>query len=94
MIIAKPWLAVLMLAGIAIAGPSRGDTLRVGASQPYKAPSAAAAVVKNGDHIENEPGQDFDCAVWNADNLVIEGTGPDVVITDKTCRCRPGCGCN
>jgi hypothetical protein len=23
--------------------------------------------------------------VWNADNLVIEGTGPDVVITDKTC---------
>ena len=85
MTIAKAWLAVLMLAGIAIAGPSRGDTLRVGPSQTYKAPSAAAAVVKNGDHIEIEPGQYFDCAVWNADNLVIEGTGPGVVITDKTC---------
>jgi hypothetical protein len=54
-------------------------------SRYYKAPSAAAAVVKNGDHIEIEPGQYFDCAVWNMDNLVIEGTGPGVVITDKTC---------
>ena len=85
MTIAKAWLAALTLAGIAIAGPSHGDTLRVGPSQTYKAPSAAAAVVKNGDHIEIEPGQYFDCAVWNADNLVIEGTGPGVVITDKTC---------
>ena len=58
MTIAKARLAVLMLAGIAIAGPSRGDTLRVGPNQTYKAPSAAAAVVKNGDHIEIEPGQD------------------------------------
>jgi hypothetical protein len=74
-----------MLAGIATASPSLGDTLRVGASQTYKAPSAAAAVAKNGDHIEIEPGQYFDCAVWNADSLVIEGTGPGVVITDKTC---------
>jgi hypothetical protein len=85
MTIAKALLAVPILAGIAIASPSRGDTLKVGPDQTYKAPSAAAAVAKNGDRIEIEPGQYFDCAVWNADNLVIEGTGPGVVITDKTC---------
>jgi hypothetical protein len=85
MSIAKARLAVLLLAGIVIAGPSRGDTLKVGPSQTYKTPSAAAAVAKNGDHIQIEPGQYFDCAVWRADNLVIEGTAPGVVITDKTC---------
>ena len=85
MTIAKAWLAVLMLAGIAIAGPSRGDTLKVGPSQTFQTPSAAAAVAKNGDHIEIEPGQYFDCAAWRADDLVIEGTAPGVVITDKTC---------
>jgi len=85
MTIAKARLAVLILTGIAIARPGLGDTLKVGPSQTYKAPSAAAAVAKNGDRIEIEPGQYFDCAVWEADNLVIEGTGPGVVITDKTC---------
>jgi hypothetical protein len=82
---AKAWAAVLMLPGMAIAGPSQGDTLKVGRSQTYQTPSAAAAVAKNGDHIQIEPGQYFDCAVWRADNLVIEGTAPGVVITDKTC---------
>jgi hypothetical protein len=85
MTIAKAQLAILILTGIAIGGPSRGDTLKVGPGQAYQTPSAAAAVAKNGDHIEIEPGQYFDCAVWNADDLVIEGTAPGVVITDKTC---------
>jgi hypothetical protein len=85
MTIATAQLAVLILTGIAIASPGRGDTLKVGPDQPYKAPSAAAAVAKNGDHIEIDPGQYFDCVVWQADNLVIEGTRPGVVITDKTC---------
>jgi len=75
----------VMLPGMAIAGPSQGDTLKVGRGQAYQTPSAAAAVAKNGDHIQIEPGQYFDCAVWRADNLVIEGTAPGVVITDKTC---------
>ena len=85
MTIAKAQLAVLILTGIAIASPSPGATLKVGPNQTYKAPSAAAAVAKNGDHIEIQPGQYFDCAVWNADDLVIEGIGPGVVITDKAC---------
>ena len=85
MTITRAQLPVLILTGIATASPSHGDTLKVGPNQTYKAPSAAAAVAKNGDHIEIEPGQYFDCAVWNADNLVIEGTDSGVVITDKTC---------
>ena len=85
MTVAKTSLAMLVLAGIVASSPGGGATLEVGPSKAYKTPSAAAAVAKNGDQIKIEPGQYFDCAVWNADNLVIEGTGPGVVITDKTC---------
>ena len=85
MTVAKTSLAMLALAGIVVSSPAGSATLEVGPSKTYKTPSAAAAVAKNGDQIKIEPGQYFDCAVWNADNLVIEGTGPGVVITDKTC---------
>ena len=85
MTVAKTSLAMLVLAGIVASSPGGGATLEVGPSKTYTTPSAAAAAAKNGDQIKIEPGQYFDCAVWNADNLVIEGTGPGVVITDKTC---------
>jgi Right handed beta helix region len=85
MTIRKAQPAVLIVTGIAMASPSPAATLKVGANQAYRAPSAAAAAAKNGNHIEIDPGEYFDCAVWNADNLVIEGTGPGVIITDKTC---------
>src|SRR6266403_1224579 len=86
MTIPRTTLAMLVLAGIFASSPSGGATLEVGPSKTYKTPSSAAAVAKNGDHIKIEPGEYLDCAVWNADNLVIEGTGPGVVITDKTCQ--------
>jgi hypothetical protein len=85
MTMARTTLAMLVLTGIFASSPSGGATLEVGPSKTYKTPSSAAAVAKNGDHIKIEPGEYLDCAVWNADNLVIEGTGPGVVITDKTC---------
>ena len=85
MTVAKTSLAMLVLTGIVASSPGGSATLEVGPSKTYKTPSAAAAVAKNGDQIKIEPGQYFDCAVWNADDLVIEGTGPGVVITDKTC---------
>jgi hypothetical protein len=81
----KACFVMLMLASIVTVTPSLGATLRVGPNETYKMPSAAAAVAKDGDHIEIAPGQYFDCAVWRANNLVIEGTAPGVVITDKTC---------
>jgi hypothetical protein len=78
-------IALGLLTAIALPNASCAAVLKVGANQTYKAPSAAAAVAKNGDTIEIDPGQYFDCAVWRADDLVIEGVGPGVVITDKTC---------
>jgi hypothetical protein len=86
MVVANISVALVILAVIAAAGsPACGAELKVGASEPYKTPSAAAEIAKNGDHVEIDPGQYFDCAVWRADNLVVEGVGPGVVITDRTC---------
>lgn len=64
---------------------SRAATLEVGPGKAYAMPSQAAMKTKDGDHVEIAPGEYFDCAVWRANNLVIEGAGPGVVITDKTC---------
>jgi hypothetical protein len=85
MIAAKVSVALVTVALVAAASPACSGVLKVGVSEPYKTPSAAAGVAKDGDHIEIDPGQYFDCAVWRADNLVIEGVGPGAVITDKTC---------
>jgi len=81
----KTSLTVMALVSVVASGSSSGATLEVGANRAYKSPSAAAAVAKDGDRIEIDPGKYFDCAVWHANGLVIEGTGPGVVITDKTC---------
>ena len=59
-------------------------TLIVGLNNQLKSPSAAAAIVKTGDTVLIEQGDYTDCAVWNANNLVIEGKG-DVVIRDRVC---------
>ncbi len=62
-------------------------TLEVGEGKAYKMPSLAAAAARDGDVVKIFPGEYFDCAVWQADKLVVEGVGDadKVVITDKTC---------
>jgi hypothetical protein len=60
-------------------------TLLVGADRELKSPSAAAAIAADGDTIAIDPGEYFDCAVWRANGLTIEGGADDVVITDKAC---------
>jgi hypothetical protein len=81
-------LTLLLASGLAFAVPvhARAATLQVGPGMIYTTPSAAAARVHDGDHVEIAPGTYYDCAVWRASDLVIEGTGPGVVITDKTCK--------
>jgi len=86
-------LVLVLLVGFIIVGlPSNraavARTLEVGPDKAYKAPSLAAADAKDGDHILIGPGEYFDCTVWQANNLVIEGSGPDAkaIITDKTCQ--------
>jgi hypothetical protein len=84
-------LMAAVLAGICVLAPplrsaAMAATLEVGAGKPYAQPSAAAAAAHDGDRITIAAGSYFDCAVWRANNLTIEGAGPEAtVITDKTC---------
>jgi hypothetical protein len=85
------WLTAGLLAMCCLLAPNPRSsalaaTLEVGAGKPYPQPSAAAAAAHDGDHIVIAAGSYFDCAVWKANNLTIEGAGPDAtVITDKAC---------
>ena len=65
--------------------PASSATLLVGAGKVFKDPSEAAAAAKSGDVVRIDPGTYYDCAVWTASNLTIEGTGPNVVLADKIC---------
>jgi hypothetical protein len=78
-------LVPLALIGLWSCMPAQGKTLVVGTDQELKLPSAAASVARAGDTIVIEAGEYFDCAVWRADHLTIEGKGGGAVITDKTC---------
>jgi hypothetical protein len=82
----KHRLAFMALsAALACASQASADTLTVGAGKTYALPSAAAAAAQAGDTIQIFPGTYTDCTQWNADRLVIEGIGPDVVITGPVC---------
>lgn len=61
-------------------------TLQVGPGMTFAMPSAAAMRARDGDRVEIAPGTYYDCAVWRSNDLVVEGTGQGVVITDKTCQ--------
>jgi hypothetical protein len=80
--IAPHWL---LLALLLLAGPAGARTLSVGPEQPFPRPSAAARAAEDGDTVLIEPGEYYDCAIWNRNRLVIAGTGPGVVISDTTC---------
>src|SRR5947209_16068498 len=52
---------------------SQARTIEVGPGKPFALPSQAAVIAKDGDHIEIAAGTYVDCAVWAANDLVIEG---------------------
>ncbi|MCX7380295.1 MAG: hypothetical protein NT133_02515 [Alphaproteobacteria bacterium] len=62
-------------------------TLPVGPDKEFKLPSDAIKAADDGDKVLIDAGEYFDCAVVEANNLVIEGAGADgsSIITDKTC---------
>jgi len=65
--------------------PASARELAVGPTRVLKVPSQAATVAGNGDVVRIDPGTYADCAIWNASRLVIEATGPGVVIAGKSC---------
>lgn len=82
---------VFLLVGGSSGQPARADDAapkvwEVGPNKPLHLPSEAAAKAGDGDTVRIDPGDYFDCAAWGANQLTIEGTGPGVVITDKTCQ--------
>ena len=81
-------LALPALAALLLSGSAEARTLQVGQGRQYDAPSAAADAARDGDTVSIAPGEYFDCAVWKASNLTIQGEGraDQVVITDKTCQ--------
>jgi hypothetical protein len=57
-----------------------------GPGATFRLPSAAAAAARPGDTIRILPGTYYDCAVWRADDLTIEGGGEATRITDRICQ--------
>jgi hypothetical protein len=78
----------LTLMALVLATGAHARTLEVGENKEFKMPSAAAAAAQDGDRVEIQAGEYFDCAVWSANKVVVEGIGdPDkVIVTDKTCQ--------
>jgi len=74
-------LTVLLMAG----SPASATELTVGAGKAYALPSDAARTAQAGDIIRIFPGSYSDCTRWDADGLVIEGAGPDVILAGKVC---------
>ncbi len=74
-----------LLALALLAPQARGRDLLVGPGEAFTAPSQAARAAAAGDHVRIAAGAYYDCAVWSADGLVIEGAGPATVLTDTAC---------
>jgi hypothetical protein len=72
-----------MLCALPSAGNAR--VLAVGPTRVLKVPSQAATIADDGDVVRIDPGTYADCAVWNASHLVIEASGPGVVLAGKVC---------
>ncbi len=59
--------------------------IQVGPNGPFKLPSQAAAIARDGDQVVIEPGLYRDCSIWRAAHLTIEGHGRGVIIANKVC---------
>jgi hypothetical protein len=78
------WTLLLLV----LSACAQARTLDVGEGKEFRMPSAAAAVAQDGDRVTIQPGEYFDCAIWKANKLIIEGVDDPakVVITDKACQ--------
>ena len=83
----RPWhTAIAFGAAMLCTLPCHGAAeLAVGPAHVLKVPSQAARIAIKGDVVRIDPGIYADCAIWRASNLLIEATGPGVLIAGKTC---------
>jgi hypothetical protein len=64
---------------------ARARILTVGPGADFNLPSLAVAAAGSGDTIRIASGRYADCAIVRQDDLVIEASGPGVVLADRTC---------
>ena len=76
-------LTCLLMAGSIV--PGLAADLTVGEGKTYALPSEAARAAQAGDVIKIFPGTYADCARLEANGLVIEGAGPNVILAGKVC---------
>lgn len=81
-----PAMLVIGVGSVWICSQVTAKTVEVGPTRHFKVPSAAIAAAAPGDTVEIDPSEYFDCAVVTASRLTIEGSGPGVVLTGKTCQ--------
>lgn len=86
LMLARLVLAAVLVTGLIGDATAQADTLLVGPGQKYTLPSQAARIARAGDVVKIAPATYQNCAVWKADRLTIEGTGPGVILADRTCQ--------
>ena len=81
-------LSLALAGALLCAMPGHARTLEVGADKEFKLPSEAVRAAKDGDRVLIHAGEYFDCAVVEANKLIIEGAAPNAaaILTDKTCQ--------
>lgn len=75
-------LGLAVMAALSACAPG---VIEVGPTREVKSPGRAIAEASSGDTVLIDPGVYADCAVVKGSNVTIQGTGPGVVLTSKTC---------
>ncbi|MDT7950487.1 MAG: right-handed parallel beta-helix repeat-containing protein [Acetobacteraceae bacterium] len=80
-------LPLAVVAVLCAGAGAHARTLEAGQGKQYESPSAAISAAQEGDRVAIYPGQYFDCAVIQKNNITVEGVGnpEQIVMTDKAC---------
>jgi Right handed beta helix region len=70
---------------VAGAAGAAAEVLRVGPERNLQAPSDAAAVAKDGDVVQIDPGDYVDCAIWRASGLVLKAPDGAAHVRGRAC---------
>ena len=78
--------AVAGLALCLVSWSAQARTLEVGPGRAFDKPSAAAKQAAPGDTIKIADGEYYDCIAMGTSNVIIEGSGPNTILTDVACQ--------
>lgn len=75
-----------VLLGLAVAlSACAPEVIQVGPTREVKSPARAISEASDGDTVLIDPGVYADCALVRGSNVTIQGAGPGVVLTTRTC---------